>query len=262
MLDATAMWAGPLASWLLSGLGAHVTTVETAARPDGARAPYGGGVYPSGVLVPGDGSRSGVFNALAGGKQRWDLDLRCRRATDALHAAVAGSDVVLDNLSPRARTQLGWTAADLKLTNPRLIVVTIPAFGPFDPCRSWLAYGSQVHAISGMAWPGRRPQPAATAYADALTGLCAAVVAVASLVGRDVGWLPSGDIEVPLAGSVAGLRQGPRDVDLLAHDAAAAAKALLTERPDRFDRLVVAGEPRPHPRHPLDPMLEGRSSKP
>lgn len=250
VLDATVMWAGPLATWLLQGLGACVTAIEPTIRPDGARAPYGGGIYPHGVLVPGDGSRSGLFNALSRGKCRWDLDLRLPGAADALHSAVAETDLFVDNLSPRARSQLGLTATDLLRTNPHLLTVTVPAFGPADPHREWVAYGSQVHAISGLAWNVPVPQPGATAYADALTGLIAAVVAVAALVGRDAGWHPSGDVEVPLASSVAGLAPHPDDPERLAADPAGLARSVLTEHPDRFVPLVVDGEPRAHPRYP------------
>lgn len=260
VLDATVMWGGPLATWLLRGLGACVTTVEPTIRPDGARAPYGGGIYPHGVLVPGDGNRSGLFNALSRGKRRWNLNLRLPGAADALHSAIAETDLVVDNLSPRARSQLGLTATDLRRTNPDLLTVTVPAFGPADPHRGWVAYGTQVHAISGLAWHMPQPQPGATAYADALTGLIAAVVAVAALVGRDAGWRPAGDVEVPLASSVAGLAPHPDDPERLADDPAGLARSLLTEHPDRFVPLVVDGEPRAHPMYPTTVTQRGGSA--
>jgi hypothetical protein len=256
VLDATVMWAGPLATWILSRLGATVKTIEPAARPDGARAPDGGGIYPAGRLARGDGTRSGMFNALAWGKQRWDLDLRCDGAREALHREVGHTDLILDNLSPRARAQLGMTAGALRSHNQDLIAVTIPAFGPGEQ-RGWVAYGAQVHAMSGLAWSWtdvpRIPLPAAAAYPDVLTGMLAALAAVAALVGRTTGWRPNGDIEVPLASSVAGLLPGRQDRSLLAEDPTPVADRLL-DNPDRFTSMLVEGEPRAHPREPLQLM--------
>lgn len=260
IVDATVLWAGPLASWLLAGLGAEVVTVEPAARPDGARAPWGGGIYPDGVLAPGDGGRSGVFNALARGKRRRDLDLRRPAAVAALHEELRGADLWIDNLSPRARRQLSVTCADLRRVRPDLLAVSLPAFGRRSRRRSWGAYGAQVHAVSGLAWgPAERPcagsaaeppLPAATAYPDALTGVHAAVAAVAALLGRDAGWLPAEDIEVPLTTSAAGLAPAPGDRELLAADPGPLAAALVRDRPERFEPLVVAGQLLPHPRPP------------
>lgn len=264
VLDATVMWAGPLATWLLEGLGAQVSTIEPASRPDGARARGGGGIYPHDRLVPGDGTRSGMFNALAGTKDRWDLDLRHDGARQALRQAVATADVVVDNLSPRARDQLGVTATQLRPANPALVSVTMPAFAAGDPHRSWVAYGSQIHAWSGLAWGGPAgggpaggpmtaadlPVAAATAYPDALTGLMGAVVTVAALLGRDAGWRPDADLEVPLAASVAALAPAAGDGERLGADPGPVAAALLERRPWRFVRRLVDGEPLAHPRPP------------
>lgn len=260
VLDATVMWAGPLATWLLAGLGAAVLTIEPAVRPDGTRAPHGGGIYPHGRLVPGDGHRSAVFTALARGKVRWDLDLREHAAVNALAHEIGHTDLLIDNLSPRARRQLGLTAAGLRPVNPDLLTVTIPAFGPGEPRRGWVAYGAHAHADSGLAWgdapppparvPDAPPLPAAAAYADALTGLHVATVAVALLWGRRAGWRPDGDVEVPLMGSVRGLRARPGDADRLRADPRDLARALLERRADRFVPVRVAGEDFLHPRHP------------
>lgn len=261
VLDLTVMWAGPLASWLLAGLGAEVITIEPAIRPDGSRAPRGGGIYPAGELISGDGSRSAMFNALARGKDRRDLDLRQPSDRSEWLAAVADADVVIDSLSPRARRQLGLTADQVRIDNPELISVTIPAFGPDDPHRNWGAYGSQIHAISGLAYPGddSRPIPAASAYPDALAGMLAALATVAALLGRKAGWFPDADLEVPLAASVSGLAPIAGDDSRLRADAGALARALFRERPDRFQGYIVAGRPLAHPRIPLGNVKRGES---
>lgn len=270
VLDLTIMWAGPLATWLLAGLGASVTTIEPTVRPDGTRATRGGGIYPHGRLVPGGESRSAMFTALARGKRRWDLDLRSERGARALRHAVVNADVVVDNLSPRARQQLGVTAATLCRANPDLLTVTVPAFGPEDPRRGWVAYGGQVHADSGLAWGDRPPSPAqvsvvpplpaATAYVDPMTGVLVATVAVAALWGRAAGWRPHADLEVPLSGSVRGLVPYPDDADRLRADPQEAVQRVLTHRPDRLVPVRVGGEDFLHPRHPCSGAITKSSS--
>ena len=72
--DLTAMWAGPLATWLLARLGAKVYKVEPAVRLDGTRALFGGGIYPGGIQRR-PGEDSALYQALNHGKTRVPLDL-------------------------------------------------------------------------------------------------------------------------------------------------------------------------------------------
>ncbi len=100
VLDLTNMWAGPLATWLLQDLGAHVTKVEPAFRPDGFRATDGNGIHPDGhSLQPG--RDSAMWNALNDGKAVVDLDLRSGPDRDRFLELARTSDVVIDSFSPR-----------------------------------------------------------------------------------------------------------------------------------------------------------------
>lgn len=201
IVDVTAMWAGPLCTWLLASLGASVLTVESDARPDGMRAPAGGGIYPGGIAPDGDGGRSAMFVALARGKQRARLDLRDPDDRAAFAEACSGADLRVDSLSRRARHQL---ALDSLVGIARPATVSIPAF-PEGPEGGWVAYGTQVHAVSGLALPAgaNRPIPAATAYADALGGVAAALAALVALHAS--ARRPGLDLEAPLARAVAGM---------------------------------------------------------
>lgn len=253
VVDLTVMWAGPLATWLLAGLGAQVTTIEPSIRPDGSRASQGGGIYPGGVLVPGDGTRSAMFNAFSDGKDRRDLDLRRPADITEFNRLLDSADVLVDNLSPRARAQLGIAEFAEKNRNPALVAVSLPAFGVHDRHRSWVAYGSLVHAISGLALPDplAEPVPAATAYPDPLAGIIAALAAVAGLWGRDAGWRPSRTIEVPLAATVAGLKADSDRGLMLQRDPTELARDLIRDRGDLFRSYAVGGESLPHPRIPF-----------
>lgn len=251
--DLTAMWAGPLCTWLLARLGATVWKVEPDVRPDGMRALDGRGVHPDGRSTA-PGTDSGLFQALNSGKRRAPLDLRDaghRRRFDDL---VARSDLVVDSFSPRVMPNLGLTHGALAAGNPGLLTLSMPAFPP-GPMRDWVAYGTGVHAVSGLGQmpAGSGPPYAAPAvtYPDPLAGLTAAAAALAGLVGRGRGWAPI-HLEVPLQSAVlpllalggASARLADRDPDVGRRLSEAAGS-------DAMASLEVAGRALPHPTGPF-----------
>lgn len=167
VVDLTAMWAGPLTTRLLAEAGAEVETVEAACRPDGLRG------TPT------------MFEHLAAGKRRHDLDLRQPDARAALLDLVADADVVVESFSPRVMPNFGLDAAALGAVNPDVLVVSMPAFAPGSPERDWVAYGTGVHAISGLGVDaGDRAWAPSVTYPDPLAGLAAfAAICVARAAG-------------------------------------------------------------------------------
>ena len=201
VLDLTNMWAGPLATWLLAGLGASVTKVEPSFRPDGFRAVAGGGIYPGGKPCQ-RGRDSGMWNALNRSKKVVELDLRRRADRDRFVEMAGHSDVVIDSFSPRVMPNFGL---ELPL-GP--LYVSMPAFPP-GPQRDWVAYGSGVHASSGLGdvGDGRFAAPAVS-YPDPLAGFAAALAVTAALRGRSRG-VPIDGVEVSLAEAIAPLSAAP-----------------------------------------------------
>jgi hypothetical protein len=184
VVDLTSMWAGPLATHLLATAGAEVDTVEAACRPDGLR------------------GTPAMFEALAAGKRRHDLDLRQDEARRAFLDLVADADVVVESYSPRVLPNLGLDLPTLLAVNPDVVLVSIPAFGPASPERDWVAYGTGVHAASGLGIEddGRAWAPAVT-YPDPLGGLAAfAAVCTALAMG-----LRGRHLAVPLEAALGGL---------------------------------------------------------
>lgn len=251
VLDLTNMWAGPLCTWLLAGMGAEVVKVEPSFRPDGFRALDGGGIHPDGVPCA-PGADSAMWNALNHAKVRADLDLRAARDRARFLEMAAAADVVVDSFSPRVMPNFG-----LELP-PGPLYVSMPAFPP-GPQRDWVAYGTGVHARSGLgelasgdAAGGVPFAAAAVSYPDPIAGLTACLAILAALAGRRRG-APTAGVEVSLAaalGPLAGARTGPPGDDPLLADpcglgarllAAAGRSRLLEERP-------VCGRPRLHPR--------------
>lgn len=217
VVDLTAMWSGPLATGLLAALGADVAKVEPAVRPDGLRA------------------RPAQFAALNAGKRALDLDLRDATARAALHAELDDAALLVENLSPRVLPNFGLAPAALAAAHPGLTVLSLPAFAPDGPGAGWTAYGTGVHAATGLGdlGDGRFAAPA-HAYPDPLAGLLAFAVALAVLYGRAEGGWPGGHVIVPMSAAVAPLLRhapDPRWARPEAVDAAAALGRALTLAP-------------------------------
>jgi CoA-transferase family III len=193
--DLTVMWAGPLATWLLSRLGARIHKVEPAVRLDGTRAIDGGGIYPGGrQRRPGEDS--GVWNALNHGKQRAPLDLRDRCQREEFVTLAASCDVVIDSFSPRVMSNFGLTER-LVCGPGRPLLASMPAF-PEGPRRNWVAYGTSIHALLGLGEEedGSYAAPSVS-YPDPVAGFTGVLAVIAALVGLERG-RPLSAVEVSL----------------------------------------------------------------
>ena len=246
--DLTTMWAGPLATWLLARLGASVYKVEPAVRLDGTRALLGGGIYPGGMQRR-PGEDSALFQALNHRKTRVPLDLRVPLQRDQFLALARRSDVVIDSFTPRVMPNFGLQPDVLNSGTGRPVVVSMPAFGRGDQ-RDWVAFGTGVHALSGLGDSGDGNFSApSVAYPDVVAGLTAAFAVVSALVGRDRG-RPQRRVEIPLMQAIQPLLAFPSEGGLwlqeaggVLYDAGLAAAA--------FEPLDVAGMRLMHPNGPF-----------
>jgi hypothetical protein len=193
VVDLSVLWAGPLATSLLAELGAAVVKIDPSCRQDGFRE------HPE------------LYSRLNGNKEILDLDLRVGADRRRFEALVSGADLVVDSFSRRVMPNLGYGPDQLRALRPSVASLSIVAFPAGSPEQDWVAYGSGVHAASGLAavdtgvssmgGAGPRFRPAPVAYPDALAGL-AAFAAGAELLSRPG---PSNHREVSLAGAIAPL---------------------------------------------------------
>ena len=175
VLDLGMVWAGPYSGRLLAGLGAEVIKVEGPARRDGTRPPD-----------DWEGC-AGVFSDLNRGKGSLVVDLADQAGRAAFLRVAADVDVVLDSFSPRVMPNLGLSHTVLHQVNPGIITLSMPAFGSDGPWGSYVAYGSGLELVSGLAGcgPGGCPQPASVPYLDYLSGAYGAIAVLAALIARD-----------------------------------------------------------------------------
>lgn len=167
VLDLTALWAGPFATALLADNGAEVVKIDPDCRPDGF------------------GERPNLYTALNRNKEIYSLDLRVGHDRSEFVQLVQWADVLISSFSRRVLPNLGFDAEALRRLNPRLRTVAIVGFPSGSPESEWLAYGTGIHAMSGLGLIGEVAQAAPIAYPDPLTGYLA-VSAVLSGVSTEV----------------------------------------------------------------------------
>lgn len=165
MLDLSALRADPLCASLLGAAGARVVRVKSAERPDGSR------------------RGSPAFDDLLhGGQPSVVLPFREAAGRARLHALVAQADVVVTSARPRALAQLGLDPDAHLAQRGAGVWVSVTAHPPDAEGGVAPGYGDDAAMSVGLV---RRldglPVPCGDALADPLTGLHAAVAALAGL---------------------------------------------------------------------------------
>jgi crotonobetainyl-CoA:carnitine CoA-transferase CaiB-like acyl-CoA transferase len=98
---------------------------------------------------------------------------------------IADADIVIDNYSAGVLRKLGLDHDTLEKLNPRLVMLSMPAFGIDGPWRETRAYGSTLEQASGMprvvGLPEDPPTLTHIAYGDPIGGLHAASALLVAL---------------------------------------------------------------------------------
>jgi hypothetical protein len=174
VVDLSALWAGPLCAQLLGLLGARIVTIESGRRLD-----------PTRWTAPA------FHDLLRAGSENVTLDFTSLDDRHRLAELIAGADVVIEASRPRALAQLGIDAAHVARS---AVWVSITAYGR-DSNR--IGYGDDVAAAAGLLGDG--PVFAGDALADPLTGVHAAVAALARLTHEGSGLVEVSMYEVARA---------------------------------------------------------------
>lgn len=182
VLDLSMGWSGPLTGRHFADLGADVIKIEGCAHIDWWR---GWNALEAGDPPPHETRAN--FNAVNRNKQGIALDLTSARGGDLLRRMAADADLLIENYAPGVLNRLGFSAEALGNINPRLVYISMGAFGSAGPWSGFRAYGSTTEQASGMpflhgeaAWP---PAMQHTAYGDPIAGLYAAVGSLIALYG-------------------------------------------------------------------------------
>jgi hypothetical protein len=168
IVDLSSLWAGPLCGAILAETGASVTRFESTRRPDATRL-----------------SAPAFWERLNGRKTFCGFDHTLASDLQDLRAQIATADVVISNARPRALDQLGIQPARMIATNPGLTWVAVTGYGSTGSMADRVAFGDDAAAAGGLLRWTRSGAPAfaGDALADPLTGLAAAVAALAAVRG-------------------------------------------------------------------------------
>jgi crotonobetainyl-CoA:carnitine CoA-transferase CaiB-like acyl-CoA transferase len=175
VLDLGRFIAAPYAGQLLADLGAEVVRVERSRpEPDRERGPYLDG-------------QSLYFVTLNRNKQSVAFEMFSEEGKRLLDALIAKADILIQNYSPRTARELGFTQDRLLKLNPRLIVLSITAYGPEGPDAERTGFDSLAQARSGaMACNGdARPFLNHLPYVDFSTALYGGFGVMAALYERE-----------------------------------------------------------------------------
>ncbi len=179
VLDMTVALAGPFATLLLAGLGAHVIKVENPASGDTCRenAPYLGAEGASLVRRSPDDVSVSAINRLRN-KLGITLNLKHPEARAVFADLVKKCDVLVENYSRGTLDRLGVGYGWLHEVNPRLIYCSITGFGSDDDSSPAKAMDTIIQAQSGMMYTSGEPQDPPIRVGIPMADLCAPMFGV------------------------------------------------------------------------------------
>ncbi|MCA8288043.1 CaiB/BaiF CoA transferase family protein [Burkholderia vietnamiensis] len=125
---------GPLAGWMLAGMGARITLI---ARPAGrSSAP--------------DALRARDGDLLREGKTIVELDLKSAAGRDAALALIAQADALIEGLRPGVMERLGLGPDDCAHRNPALVYGRMTGWGQDGPLATAAGHDLNYVALTGL----------------------------------------------------------------------------------------------------------------
>lgn len=177
VIDASTLFAGPMAAMHLGDMGADVIKIEHPARPDPAR---GHG--------PAKDGHNLWWKTLGRNKRAMTLDLSQEAGQDLFVRLARTADVVIENFRPGTleRWNLGYER--LSEANPGLVLARVTGFGQIGPYRRRPGFGTLAEAMSGFAAmtgePGEPPTLPPFGLADGVASLATAYAVMTALHAR------------------------------------------------------------------------------
>ena len=179
VLDASTLYAGPIAAMLLGDYGAEVLKLE---HPSGD---------PARMLGPSKHGHGLWWKVIARNKRTATLLLSRTEGRRIMERLVADADVLVENFRPGVLEQWGLGPERLLEVNPGLVVLRVTGFGQSGPYAHRRAFGTLAEAMSGFAHQtGQADGPPTLpngGLADGVAGIMGAYAVMLALYHRDAG---------------------------------------------------------------------------
>ena len=178
VLEIGTVITAPTAGRLLADLGAEVIKVEP---------PGGDPLRTWGISAP-DGT-SWWFKSHNRGKKFVTFDLHDPQAVRTVRVLARTCDVLIENFRPGVIEKWGLGYETLSADNPRLVYVAISGYGQDGPYAKRAGFGNIGEAMGGIRYVTGEadgpPMRAGVSIGDELTGMYAAMGALAALQARE-----------------------------------------------------------------------------
>jgi crotonobetainyl-CoA:carnitine CoA-transferase CaiB-like acyl-CoA transferase len=182
VIDFSMGWAGPICTRTLADLGADVIKIEAIQYPDWWR---GIDRRPEYVLEKMY-EKMPRFCIMNRNKRGITLDLTRPQGLHLAKQLLAGADLAVDNYSVEVLPKLGLGYEVLSKINPKLVMMSMSAFGSGSIYRDCRAYGSTLEQGSGLPSvvgdANGPPVMSHTAFGDAVGGLNGSAAVLIALI--------------------------------------------------------------------------------
>jgi len=147
IVDFSRVIAGPLCTQILSDMGAEVIKIE---NPDGGDDTRKGAGPRAGAKEGGDKGESHFFMTYNRGKKSVALDFTKPEGQAVVHRLLADADVMVENFRPGVLKKYGLDYPSIHKKYPKLIFLSISAYGQTGPLSDRPGYDPVLQAESGM----------------------------------------------------------------------------------------------------------------
>jgi len=179
VLDFSRVLAGPICGLFFADLGADVVKIEAPGGDENRR------------WEPSMDGTSAGFVYMNRGKRGMTLNLKSEDGQRILRRLVADADVVVESYLPADAENLGLSHEALLEMNPRIVHVSVSAYGSQGPMRNHPGYDLLLQAFTGiMQITGEAdgpPNRAGVSVVDLSTGMLAFGYALGALYARATG---------------------------------------------------------------------------
>jgi crotonobetainyl-CoA:carnitine CoA-transferase CaiB-like acyl-CoA transferase len=247
IIDLTRILAGPWATQILADLGAQVLKIERPGSGDDTR--HWGPPWLSDTQG-GATAESAYYLSTNRGKRSVAIDIGTEEGQSLVRRLAASADIFVENFKVGAMARFGLAYRDLAALNPRLIYLSISAFGQDGPDAAGPGYDAMIQAMGGLmsitgvpdGEPGAGPQKVGVAVSDLMCGMYAATALLAalherhgsglgqyvdlSLLDTQVAWLANQNLNYLVSGKVP-VRRGTAHPNIVPYQAFATADGHL-----------------------------------